>query len=111
MTFRHFRISLKDDGRGPYEIATDDVQESQRRLKRRFRIVLENFPEILYAGERGGTRGQAGINIYHTRGQAVSTFIIRAGETWARGSAQSRVKTMTQGSAQSSVRIMTQGAP
>lgn len=79
---------------GPYEIATDDVQESQRRLKRRFRIVLENFPGILYAGERGGTRGQAGINIYQ---RAVSTFIIRAGETWARGSAQSSVRTMTQG--------------
>lgn len=57
---------------GPYEIATDDVQESQRRLKRRFRIVLENFLGIPYAGERGGTRGQAGINIYHTRACAVS---------------------------------------
>ena len=54
---------------GPYEIATDDVQESQRRLKRRFRIVLENFPGIPYAGERGGTRGQAGINIYQHAGR------------------------------------------
>ena len=46
MTFRRFRIYLRGDGRGPYQIATDDVQESQRRLKRRFRIVLENFPEF-----------------------------------------------------------------
>lgn len=53
---------------GPYKIATDDVQESQRRLKRRFRIVLENFLGIPYAGERGGTRACAGVNIYHTRG-------------------------------------------
>ena len=61
---------------GPYEIAADDVQESQRRLKRRFRIVLENFPEILYAGERVDAHRErvfniyhaGGINIYHTRG-------------------------------------------
>lgn len=65
---------------GPYEIATDDVQESQRRLKRRFRIVLENFLGIPYAGERTGTRGQAGINIYHTRG--INIYHTR-GETWA----------------------------
>lgn len=107
MTFRHFRIYLRDDGRGPYEIATDDVQESQRRLKQRFRIVLENFPGILYAGERGGTRGQAGINIYHAGG--INIYHTRGG-VCARGSAQSSVRTMTRGSAQSSVRAMTQGS-
>lgn len=58
------------------KLATDDVQESQRRLKRRFRIVLENFLGIPYAGERADAyRGARlninhvrGINIYHTRG-------------------------------------------
>lgn len=54
---------------GPYKIATDDVQESQRRLKRRFRIVLENFPGILYAGERVDAHRERVFNIYQRAGR------------------------------------------
>ena len=83
-TTTRFRISLRDETRGPYEIATDDVQESQRRLKRCFRIVLENFPEILYAGERGGTCGRACLIFIIRVGVQVSTFIIRAVDSLVR---------------------------
>ena len=62
-------------GGGPYQIATDDVQESQRRLKRRFRIVLENFPEFYMRASAQARVGRR-VSIFIIR--AVSTFIMRA---------------------------------
>lgn len=64
---------------GPYEIATDDVQESQRRLKRRFRIVLENFPEFYMRASAQARVGRRVSIFINARYQHLSYARVRRG--------------------------------